>query len=77
VGRSQTELLGDAQVAANIRAWAFHGFMRALVERATAAGFEVWATASVTACRVVSWAPRWGVSMAETQFQLFPVRVAE
>jgi hypothetical protein len=39
------ELLGDVQVAANIRAWALHGFMRALVERATAAGFEVWVTA--------------------------------
>jgi PglZ domain len=39
------ELLGDVQVAASIRAWALHGFMRTLVERATAAGFEVWVTA--------------------------------
>jgi hypothetical protein len=39
------ELLGDAQVAANIETWALHGFMRTLVERATAAGFEVWVTA--------------------------------
>jgi hypothetical protein len=39
------ELLGDAQLAASIKAWCSHGFLRAFVEQATDAGFEVWVTA--------------------------------
>jgi len=39
-----THLLGDVQVAAAVRAWAQHGFLRLLVGRALEAGYEVWIT---------------------------------
>jgi hypothetical protein len=39
------DLLADAQVAADLRAWASHGFLTELVDRACQAGFEVWITA--------------------------------
>ncbi len=38
-------VLGDAQVAAGVRAWADHGFLRSLIDRAVSNGFEVWVTA--------------------------------
>lgn len=40
-----SDLLGDAQVAVVVDTWADTGYLRDLVERATAAGFEVWITA--------------------------------
>lgn len=37
-------VLGDAQVAAGIRTWAEHGFLRAMLEVADREGYEVWLT---------------------------------
>jgi hypothetical protein len=37
-------VLGDAQVAAGIRTWADHGFLRTLLESAGREGYEVWLT---------------------------------
>jgi len=39
------ELLGDAQLLANLDAWVANGFLHDLVQRATADGVEVWLTA--------------------------------
>ena len=38
------ELLGDAQMLANIDVWLEHGYLVELVNRATEMGFEVWIT---------------------------------
>lgn len=38
------ELMGDAQVAAAVKLWGERGYLRALIERAQGAGFEVWIT---------------------------------
>jgi hypothetical protein len=35
---------GDSQVMASVLTWVAHGFIRTLVERAAAKGFEVWIT---------------------------------
>lgn len=40
-----SELLGDAQLLANLDVWAANGFLDDLVARATAEGFETWITA--------------------------------
>lgn len=40
-----SELLGDAQLLANLDAWAANGFLDDLVQRATQAGIETWITA--------------------------------
>ncbi|MGH9073705.1 MAG: BREX-3 system phosphatase PglZ [Acidimicrobiales bacterium] len=40
-----SELLGDAQLFANLGAWVANGFLQDLVGRAHGAGFEVWITA--------------------------------
>lgn len=40
-----SEVLGDSQFFASIRTWVRHGFLKTLVENATAKGFEVWITA--------------------------------
>ncbi len=40
----EAKVLPDPQLAAAVRIWADHGYLSALVERATAAGFEVWLT---------------------------------
>ena len=38
------EVLGDRQVASGVDLWARAGFLRTLVENATAGGYEVWVT---------------------------------
>jgi hypothetical protein len=38
------EVLGDAQVSSTVELWGRKGFLRALVEQAVGAGFEVWIT---------------------------------
>jgi len=40
-----SELLGDAQLLANLDVWVANGFLDDLVERATRAGIETWITA--------------------------------
>jgi hypothetical protein len=40
-----SELLGDAQLMANLDVWAANGFLVDLVARATAEGIETWITA--------------------------------
>jgi hypothetical protein len=40
-----SELLGDAQLLANVEVWAANGFLSDLVQRGDTAGFEVWVTA--------------------------------
>lgn len=40
-----SELLGDAQLLANLDVWADNGFLVDLIARATAAGIETWITA--------------------------------
>jgi hypothetical protein len=48
-----SELLGEAQFGANVETWLKHGFVRELVERAAADGFEVWFTADHGSLEVV------------------------
>ena len=38
------EVLGDRQVASGVDLWARAGFLRTLVERASAGGYEIWVT---------------------------------
>lgn len=40
-----SEMLGDAQFAANVETWLKHGFLDALLGRAAEDGFEIWFTA--------------------------------
>ena len=40
-----SEVLGDSQFRASIRTWVNHGFLKTMVDSATAKGFEVWITA--------------------------------
>ncbi len=40
-----SELLGDAQLLANVAVWASHGYLDSLVRNATLHGFETWITA--------------------------------
>lgn len=48
-----SEMLGEAQFAANVETWLRHGFVRELVERASADGYEVWFTADHGSLEVV------------------------
>lgn len=38
------KVLGDPEVTAGVRMWAERGFLRSVVERAVADGYEVWLT---------------------------------
>lgn len=48
-----SEMLGETQFAANVETWLRHGFVRELVERASADGYEVWFTADHGSLEVV------------------------
>jgi len=70
-----SELLGEAQFAANVETWLKHDFVRALVEQASSDGFEVWFTADHGSIEVVPLGrPMEGLAVdtAGTRVRLYP-----
>ncbi|MDF1597629.1 MAG: PglZ domain-containing protein [Acidimicrobiia bacterium] len=70
-----SEMLGEAQFAANVQTWLKHGFVRELVEGASGDGFEVWFTADHGGVEVVpSGRPMEGlaVDLVGTRVRLYP-----